>query len=186
MEEAVAFAAAVHEGQKRESGEPYIIHPIAVAEYLMDMGMDSATVIAGVLHDTVEDGRNISLDEISKRFSPEVAHLVDGVTKLTRSGQKEYVTKKQEQNENLTKLFLAIADDVRVVIIKLADRLHNMHTLEYYRLHNMHTLEYCTREKQIRKAKETLEVYTPLAHRFGIGVLRSELEDLSFKYLMPV
>ena len=174
MEEAVAFATAVHEGQKRESGEPYIIHPIAVAEYLMDMGMDSATVIAGVLHDTVEDGRDISLDEISRRFSPEVAHLVDGVTKLTRSGQKEYVTKKQEQNENLTKLFLAIADDVRVVIIKLADRLHNMHTLEY-----------CTREKQIRKAKETLEVYTPLAHRFGIGVLRSELEDLSFKYLLP-
>ena len=89
MEEAVAFATAVHEGQKRESGEPYIIHPIAVAEYLMDMGMDSATVIAGVLHDTVEDGKDISLDEISKRFSAEVAHLVDGVTKLTRSGQKE-------------------------------------------------------------------------------------------------
>ena len=174
MEEAVAFAEAVHGEQKRESGEPYIIHPIAVAEYLLDMGMDAATVIAGVLHDTVEDGKNITPDEISKRFSPEVAHLVDGVTKLTRSGQKEYVTKKQEQNENLTKLFLAIADDVRVVIIKLADRLHNMHTLEY-----------CTREKQIRKAKETLEVYTPLAHRFGIGVLRSELEDLSFKYLMP-
>ena len=174
MEEAVAFATAVHEGQKRESGEPYIIHPIAVAEYLLDMGMDAATVIAGVLHDTVEDGKGITLDEIAKRFSPEVAHLVDGVTKLTISGKKEYVTKKQEQNENLTKLFLAIADDVRVVIIKLADRLHNMHTLEY-----------CTREKQIRKAKETLEVYTPLAHRFGIGVLRSELEDLSFKYLMP-
>ena len=174
MEEAVAFATAVHEGQKRESGEPYIIHPIAVAEYLFDMGMDAATVIAGVLHDTVEDGKGITLDEIAKRFSPEVAHLVDGVTKLTISGKKEYVTKKQEQNENLTKLFLAIADDVRVVIIKLADRLHNMHTLEY-----------CTREKQIRKAKETLEVYTPLAHRFGIGVLRSELEDLSFKYLMP-
>ena len=174
MEEAVAFATAVHEGQKRESGEPYIIHPLAVAEYLLDMGMDAATVIAGVLHDTAEDGKNVTMDEISKRFTPEVAHLVDGVTKLTRSGQKEYVTKKQEQNENLTKLFLAIADDVRVVIIKLADRLHNMHTLEY-----------CTREKQIRKAKETLEVYTPLAHRFGIGVLRSELEDLSFKYLMP-
>ena len=174
MEEAVAFASAVHGDQKRESGEPYIVHPIAVSEYLLDMGMDAATVIAGVLHDTVEDGRNITVDEIAKRFSPEVAHLVDGVTKLTRSGQKEYVTKKQEQNENLTKLFLAIADDVRVVIIKLADRLHNMHTLEY-----------CTREKQIRKARETLEVYTPLAHRFGIGVLRSELEDLSFKYLMP-
>ena len=174
MEEAVAFATAVHAAQKRESGEPYIVHPIAVSEYLLDMGMDAATVIAGVLHDTVEDGQGVTVDEIARRFSPEVAHLVDGVTKLTRSGQKEYVTKKQEQNENLTKLFLAIADDVRVVIIKLADRLHNMHTLEY-----------CTREKQIRKAKETLEVYTPLAHRFGIGVLRSELEDLSFKYLMP-
>lgn len=174
MEEAVAFASHAHEAQKRESGEPYIVHPIAVSEYLLDMGMDAATVIAGVLHDTVEDGKDITVEDISRRFSPEVAHLVDGVTKLTRSGQKEYVTKKQEQNENLTKLFLAIADDVRVVIIKLADRLHNMHTLEY-----------CTREKQIRKAKETLEVYTPLAHRFGIGVLRSELEDLSFKYLLP-
>ena len=174
MEEAVAFASVVHEEQKRESGEPYIVHPIAVAEYLLDMGMDAATVIAGVLHDTVEDGKNVTVEQIARKFSPEVARLVDGVTKLTRSGQKEYVTKKQEQNENLTKLFLAIADDVRVVIIKLADRLHNMHTLEY-----------CTREKQIRKAKETLEVYTPLAHRFGIGVLRSELEDLSFKYLMP-
>ncbi|MBQ7277915.1 MAG: bifunctional (p)ppGpp synthetase/guanosine-3',5'-bis(diphosphate) 3'-pyrophosphohydrolase [Clostridia bacterium] len=174
MEDAVAFATAAHAGQKRESGEPYIIHPIAVAEYLLDMGMDSATVIAGVLHDTVEDVEGVTVEVISKRFSPEVAHLVDGVSKLTRSGEKEYVTKKQAHNENLAKLFLAIADDVRVVIIKLADRLHNMHTLEY-----------CTREKQIRKAKETLEVYTPLAHRFGIGILRSELEDLSFKYLLP-
>ena len=96
MEDAVAFASAVHGEQKRESGEPYIIHPLAVAEYLLDMGMDAATVIAGVLHDTVEDGKGITVDEIAKRFSPEVAHLVDGVTKLTRSGQKEYVTKKQE------------------------------------------------------------------------------------------
>ena len=174
MENAVAFAARVHEGQLRESGEPYIIHPIAVAEYLLDMGMDAPTIIAGVLHDTVEDGDAIGIADVEKQFGKEVAHLVDGVTKLTRSGKQDYITKKQEQSENLRKLFLAIADDVRVVIIKLADRLHNMRTLEY-----------CTQAKQMRKAKETLEVYTPLAHRFGMGAIRSELEDLSFKYLMP-
>lgn len=174
MADALAFAEHVHSTQKRESGEPYIIHPIAVAGYLLDMGMDEATVIAGLLHDTVEDGDNISLSEVESRFGHEVAKLVDGVTKLTRSGRQEYITKKQEQSENLRKLFLAIADDVRVVIIKLNDRLHNMRTLEY-----------CTPQKQARKAKETLEVYTPLAHRFGMGAIRSELEDLSFKYLMP-
>lgn len=174
MADALAFAEHVHAGQKRESGQPYIIHPIAVAGYLLDMGMDEATVIAGLLHDTVEDGDNISLAEVEERFGHEVAKLVDGVTKLTRSGRQEYITKKQEQSENLRKLFLAIADDVRVVIIKLNDRLHNMRTLEY-----------CTPQKQARKAKETLEVYTPLAHRFGMGAIRSELEDLSFRYLMP-
>lgn len=174
LSEALSFAEKVHASQLRESGEPYIIHPIAVAEYLFDMGMDAPSIIAGVLHDTVEDGKDISISEIEDGFGKEIAHLVDGVTKLTKSGNQEYITKKQEQAENLRKLFLAIADDVRVVIIKLADRLHNMHTLEY-----------CTREKQIRKAKETLEVYTPLAHRFGMGAIRSELEDLSFFYLMP-
>ena len=174
MARALAFAEHVHAGQKRESGEPYIIHPVAVAGYLLDMGMDEATIIAGLLHDTVEDGDNVSLTDIEKQFGREVAKLVDGVTKLTRSGKQEYVTKKQEQSENLRKLFLAIADDVRVVIIKLNDRLHNMRTLEY-----------CTPQKRARKAKETLEVYTPLAHRFGMGAIRSELEDLSFKYLMP-
>lgn len=174
LSDAVSFAENVHQEQKRESGEAYIIHPIAVAEFLLDMGMDSTSVIAAVLHDTVEDGKDIELSQIESRYGKEVAHLVDGVTKLTKSGHQEYITKKQEQSENLRKLFLAIADDVRVVIIKLADRLHNMRTLEY-----------CTRSKQIRKAKETLEVYTPLAHRFGMGAIRSELEDLSFKYLMP-
>lgn len=174
LSDAISFAEIVHSTQKRESGEPYIIHPIAVGEFLLDMGMDSSSIIAGILHDTVEDGENIDITQIEQRFGKEVAHLVDGVTKLTKSGHQEYVTKKQEQSENLRKLFLAIADDVRVVIIKLADRLHNMRTLEY-----------CTRSKQIRKAKETLEVYTPLAHRFGMGAIRSELEDLSFKYLMP-
>lgn len=174
LSEAVSFAETVHIDQKRESGEPYIIHPVAVAETLLDMGMDSASVIAGILHDTVEDGKDIDLAILERKFGKDIARLVDGVTKLTKSGRQEYITKKQEQSENLRKLFLAIADDVRVVIIKLADRLHNMRTLEY-----------CTRAKQIRKAKETLEVYTPLAHRFGMGAIRSELEDLSFKYLMP-
>ncbi len=172
--DALNFAVKVHEGQLRESGEPYINHPVAVAEYLLDMGMDSATIIAGLLHDTVEDGDNITVEEIERRFGKDVAHLVDGVTKLTKSGKQTYITKKQEQTENLRKLFLAIAEDVRVVIIKLADRLHNMRTIAY-----------CTPQKQARKAKETLEVYAPLAHRFGMGAIRSELEDLSFKYLMP-
>ena len=138
------------------------------------MGMDAPTIIAGVLHDTVEDGDGISTADIEQRFGAEVARLVDGVTKLTKSGNQTYITKKQEQTENLRKLFLSIASDVRVVIIKLADRLHNMRTLAY-----------CTAEKQARKAKETLEVYAPLADRFGMGVIRSELEDLSFRYLMP-
>lgn len=173
-EKALAFAASVHREQKRESGEPYIVHPISVAGYLLDMGMDQASIMAALLHDTVEDGDQVLVSDVEKLFGKEVAKLVDGVTKLTRSGRKDYVTKKQEQTENMRKLFLAIADDVRVVIIKLADRLHNMRTLEY-----------CNSQKQARKAKETLEVYTPLAHRFGMGAIRSELEDLSFQYLMP-
>lgn len=174
MEDAIAFACDVHKNQKRESGEPYIVHPKQVAELLMEMGMDPATVIAGILHDVVEDGDKATIEDIEQSFGKDVAFLVDGVTKLTKSGKQTYITKKQEQSENLRKLFLAIAEDVRVVIIKLADRLHNMRTLEY-----------CTTQKQQRKAKETLEVYAPLAHRFGMGAMKSELEDLSFMYLIP-
>lgn len=173
-EEAIAFATAAHADQKREAGEPFVMHPITVSSYLLDMGMDAPTVMAGVLHDTVEDGESITVAEIEKRFGKDVAFLVDGVTKLTKSGKQTYVTRKQEQSENLRKLFLAIAEDVRVVIIKLADRLHNMRTIDV-----------CSHSKQVRKAKETLEVYAPLAHRFGMGAIRSELEDLSFRYLMP-
>lgn len=174
MREAIDFAERVHCNQRRDAGDPFVTHPLTVADYLLGMGMDDATVIAGVLHDTVEDGDNIQIADIEQRFGKEVAFLVDGVTKLTKSGNQTYITKKQEQTENLRKLFLSIASDVRVVIIKLADRLHNMRTLAY-----------CTPEKQARKAKETLEVYAPLADRFGMGVIRSELEDLSFRYLMP-
>ncbi len=171
---AIEFAGRVHCNQRRDAGDPFVTHPLTVASYLLKMGMDAPTVIAGVLHDTVEDGDGVTTEDIEQRFGKEVARLVDGVTKLTKSGNQTYITKKQEQTENLRKLFLSMASDVRVVIIKLADRLHNMRTLAY-----------CSPEKQARKAKETLEVYAPLADRFGMGVIRSELEDLSFRYLMP-
>ena len=174
FERAVAYATHAHADQKRESGEPYIIHPLEVARLVMHMGMDANSVIAAVLHDVVEDCDGFTIADIESQFGSDVALLVDGVTKLTISGKQTYVTKKQEQAENLRKLFLAIAADVRVVIIKLADRLHNMRTLAY-----------CNPIKRARKGKETLEVYAPLAHRFGMGALKGELEDLSFQYLLP-
>lgn len=174
FERALTYAENVHSSQKRESGEPYIIHPIAVANIVMGLGMDAASVTAAVLHDAIEDGENVTVDDVAQMFGNEIAQLVDGVTKLTISGKQTYITKKQEQAENLRKLFLAIAADVRVVIIKLADRLHNMRTLAY-----------CNPYKRMRKAKETLDVYAPLAHRFGMGAIKGELEDLSFQYLMP-
>ena len=174
FEQALIYAENVHSSQKRESGEPYIIHPIAVASIVMGLGMDAASVTAAVLHDAIEDGENVTVDDVARVFGNEIAQLVDGVTKLTISGKQTYITKKQEQAENLRKLFLAIAADVRVVIIKLADRLHNMRTLAY-----------CNPYKRMRKAKETLDVYAPLAHRFGMGAIKGELEDLSFQYLMP-
>ncbi len=174
LKKAIDFAQVVHKDQKRESGEPYFIHPEAVATMLYEMGMDSATVIAGLLHDVVEDGKNITVQMIADEFGKEIAAMVDGVTKLTKSGDQTYITKQEQQAENLRKMFLAMANDVRVVIIKLADRLHNMRTLEY-----------CNTAKRARKAKETLEVYAPLAHRFGMGAIKGELEDLSFMHLMP-
>ncbi|MDR1619042.1 MAG: bifunctional (p)ppGpp synthetase/guanosine-3',5'-bis(diphosphate) 3'-pyrophosphohydrolase [Clostridiales bacterium] len=171
---AVAFAKNVHKDQKRESGEPYYIHPEAVAIMLYNMGMDYATVIAGLLHDVVEDGKDVTVDQIKSMFGTEIGSMVDGVTKLTQSGEQNYVTKREQQAENLRKLFLAMANNVRVVIIKLADRLHNMRTLEY-----------CDTAKRVRKAKETLEVYAPLAHRFGMGAIKGELEDLAFMHMTP-
>jgi GTP pyrophosphokinase len=175
FEKAVAFAINAHASQLRESGEPYIAHPIEVSRMVMKMGMDADSVIAAILHDVVEDGDNITVEDIKKEFGEDVAKLVDGVTKLTKSGKQTYITKKQEQSENLRKLFLAIAADARVVIIKLADRLHNMRTLAY-----------CNPYKRMRKAKETLDVYAPLAHRFGMGAIKGEMEDLSFMYMKPV
>ena len=174
LKKAIDFASEAHKGQLRESGEPYIMHPIAVAKMLFEMSMDENTVIAGLLHDTVEDNPNITVDIIRSEFGDDVANMVDGVTKLTKSGNAGLLSKEDRQAENLRKMFMAIANDVRVVIIKLADRLHNMRTLEY-----------CDGEKRIRKAHETLEVYAPLAHRFGMGAIKCELEDLSFEYLYP-
>lgn len=174
LKKALEFAKQAHEGQKRESGEPYHIHPIAVASMLFDMGMDSQTLVAALLHDVVEDGDGITIEQIASLFGQPVATMVDGVTKLTQSSRKDFVTREEQQAENLRKMFLATANDVRVIIIKLADRLHNMRTLEY-----------CNTEKRIRKAKETLEVYAPIAHRFGMGQIKCELEDLAFFHLMP-
>ena len=174
LQKAIDFAKQTHADQKRESGEPYYIHPEQVAIMLSEMGMDSHTVIAGLLHDVIEDGKDVDAQKLANLFGKDIAEMVDGVTKLTKTGNRELVTREEAQAENLRKMFLAIAKDVRVVIIKLADRLHNMRTLEY-----------CCEEKRIRKAKETLEVYAPLAHRFGMGAIKCELEDLCFMYIWP-
>lgn len=174
LQKAIDFAKEVHKDQRRESGEPYYMHPEAVAIMLYEMGMDYETVIAGLLHDVIEDGKNVTVGQLTELFGADIASMVDGVSKLTKSGAQEYITKQEQQAENLRKLFLAMANNVRVVIIKLTDRLHNMRTLEY-----------CDSEKRARKAKETLNVYAPLAHRFGMGAMKGELEDLSFMHLLP-
>lgn len=170
IREAFYVADRAHEGQKRASGEPYIIHPLAVAEILAHLQIDRSTLIAALLHDVVED-TEITLDEVKEKFGEEVAFLVDGVTKLN---QFQYQTKEDQQIENYRKMILAMAKDVRVVVIKLGDRLHNMRTLKHMRP-----------DKQQRIARETLEIFAPLAHRLGIFNIKWELEDLSFRYLEP-
>ncbi len=168
---AAVFAEHAHQNQKRKSGEAYISHPVEVAKILLSYGLDDETIIASLLHDTVED-TPVTLDQVRELFGEEVAELVDGVTKL---GKISYSSKEEQQIENLRKMLLAMAKDIRVIMIKLADRLHNMRTLEWQ-----------TPEKRREKALETLEVYAPLAHRLGIQNLKSELEDISLKYLDPI
>ena len=171
IERAYKIAYDSHVGQFRKSGEPYIIHPICVAIILAQLELDKETIVAGLLHDVVED-TDVTLDDIVKEFGEEVALLVDGVTKLTRLKYKQ--DKIDIQAENLRKMFLAMAKDIRVILIKLADRLHNMRTLQYQ-----------SPEKQIEKSKETMDIYSPLANRLGISKIKVELDDLSMKYLLP-
>ncbi|MFZ2733052.1 MAG: bifunctional (p)ppGpp synthetase/guanosine-3',5'-bis(diphosphate) 3'-pyrophosphohydrolase [Blautia wexlerae] len=171
VERAYKVAYKAHEKQKRKSGEPYIIHPLCVAIILADLELDKETIVAGLLHDAVEDTW-MTYEEVEKEFGSEVALLVDGVTKL---GQLSYSADKVEvQAENLRKMFLAMAKDIRVILIKLADRLHNMRTLQYMRP-----------EKQQEKARETMDIYAPIAMRLGISKIKVELDDLSLKYLKP-
>ena len=174
VKKAIDFAKKVHADQKRESGEPYYIHPEAVALILTELQMDADTVIAGLLHDTVEDGDGITVEMIAEMFGDDIASMVSAVTKLTKSNLSNMLNREDRQAENLRRMFLSIARDVRVVIIKLADRLHNVRTLEY-----------CSKEKRVRKAKETLQVYAPLADRFGMGAIKCELEDRCFSFIMP-
>ena len=167
---AYEFAAKAHEGQVRSSGQPYITHPLAVAYTLLELGMDTDTICAALLHDVVED-TDATLDDLKKRFGQDVALLVDGVTKLSKIPTS---TKEEQQAENIRKILLAMSQDIRVMIIKLSDRLHNMRTLKYRPL-----------EKQRNTALETMNIYAPIAHRLGIRAMKEELQDLAFHYLDP-
>ena len=171
IEKAYKVAYKAHEGQKRKSGEPYIIHPLCVAIILAELELDKESIIAGLLHDVREDTVMTS-EDVEKEFGSEVALLVDGVTKLTQLNYEH--DKIEVQAENLRKMFLAMAKDIRVIMIKLADRLHNMRTMQYQ-----------SPAKQIEKSRETMEIYAPIAHRLGISKIKVELDDLSMKYLMP-
>lgn len=175
LDSAISFAENKHSGQKRKSGEPYIVHPLAVAEILVEWGMDIDTVLAGVLHDTVEDTES-TLEELESLFGRNVAFLVDGVTKVSqaRSGMRDLKSYLPGTKDNLAKLMIAVGEDVRVIIIKLADRLHNMRTLQFM-----------SPDKQKKIARETIEVFAPLADRLNMGRVRVQLEELSFKFLMP-
>lgn len=169
--DAFTYADAAHHGQLRKSGEPYIIHPIAVAEIVADLELDVDSVIAALLHDCIEDTASTH-EEIAKKFGATVAELVEGVTKLTRV---QYVTKEEEQMENLRKMLIAMSHDIRVILIKVCDRLHNMRTMEYQ-----------SPKKQREKSLETMEIYAPIAHRLGMQKVKWELEDLSLRYLDPI
>lgn len=170
IREAYEFAERAHSGQLRKSGEPYILHPLAVADILVGMNMDTTSIIAALLHDVVED-TTVSLEVVEQQFGHTCALLVDGLTKLERI---KFKTKEEQQNENYRKMFVAMAQDIRVILIKLADRLHNMRTLKYQ-----------SEESQRRIADETLEIFCPIAHRLGISAIKWEMEDIALRYLNP-
>lgn len=175
LEHAIDFATTAHTGQKRLSGDPYITHPLAVADTLIEWGMDHDSVIAGILHDTIED-TDATLDKIESLFGHDVAMLVDGVTKVSkaRSGMQDIASYLPKTKDNLSKLLIAVGHDIRVIIIKLADRLHNLSTLQYK-----------SKDKQIKIARESLEVFGPIADRLGMGRVRMQIEELAFSYLDP-
>ena len=170
IDRAVEFADAKHQQQKRKDGSPYIIHPLAVAEIVAEIGLDCDAILGALLHDCIED-TDTSHEDIAKLFGETVAELVEGVTKLTRAN---FSTSEQAQMENLRKMFMAMSKDIRVVLIKIADRLHNMRTMQYQ-----------TPAKQIKKCRETMDIYAPLAHRLGMQKIKWELEDISLRYLNP-
>src|SRR6059036_1590618 len=167
---AYIFSAKEHKGQVRASGEPYLTHPLEVANLLAEMKMDAVTVGVGLLHDVVEDTLT-TLEKIERMFGADVAHIVDGVTKIS---QIQFTSKEEKQAENFRKMLLAMTDDIRVIMVKFADRLHNMRTLEYL-----------AADRREAIARETMEIYAPLANRLGMGKVRGELEDLAFSYLDP-
>src|SRR5438552_16837644 len=168
LRRAYLFSAREHKGQKRASGESYLVHPLDVANILANMKLDEVSVATGLLHDVVEDTL-VELETIRKYFGEEIAHLVDGLTKIA---QISNISREEQQAENVRKMLLAMVDDVRIVLVKLADRLHNMRKLQYL-----------NPEKRKRIAEETMDIYAPIAHRLGMGRLRGELEDLAFKHL---
>src|SRR5512140_2343815 len=171
VRKAYDFSLQHHSGQTRASGEPYLVHPLEAAHLLAAPTPASAALSAGLLHDSVED-TSVTIDEIKDKFGDQVAHIVEGVTKISKI---DFASKEEQQAENVRKMMLAMVDDIRVVLIKLADRLHNMRTLEHL-----------SPERQKKIAQETLDIYAPLAHRLGMGKVRGELEDLAFPYVDPV
>jgi GTP pyrophosphokinase len=171
IKKAYEFSLQHHKGTARESGEPYLAHPLQVATLLAEMRLDTTAIAAGLLHDVVED-TSVTVDEIKTEFGEQVAHIVEGVTKISKI---EFASSEEAQAENVRKMVLAMMDDIRVVLIKLADRLHNMRTLKFL-----------SPERQQKIARETLDIYAPIAHRLGMGKIRGELEDLAFQYVDPI
>src|SRR3954467_4737748 len=170
LRRAYVFSAFEHRGQVRRSGEPYLIHPLAVAEFLVDLKLDGVAVAAGLLHDVVEDTLT-TIERIHELFGPDVAHVVEGVTKISAI---PFSSTEERQAENFRKMLLAMVDDIRVILVKLADRVHNMRTLHHL-----------SEDRRVKIAQESLDIYAPIANRLGMSKVKNELEELSFKYLEP-